>query len=125
MLSYLFRKEMGDKPYLQIEVDEHFSPVGVITRIEAFLQSLEGCVDGVFSGPQSRRRIGFVVRKYRQRVWKGCVERLLPGRKDRRRVSGYVRSPFAAAVTARRSDRDRKSTRLNSSHSRASRMPSI
>ena len=41
MLSYLFRKEMGDKPYLQIEVDEHFSPVGVITRIEAFLQSLE------------------------------------------------------------------------------------
>lgn len=41
MLSYLFRKEMGDKPYLQIEVDEHFSPVGVITRIEAFLQSLK------------------------------------------------------------------------------------
>ena len=41
MLSYLFRKEMGEKPYLHIEVDEHFSPVGVITRIEAFLQSLE------------------------------------------------------------------------------------
>ena len=40
-LSYLFRQEMGDKPYLHIEVDEHFSPVGVITRIEAFLQSLE------------------------------------------------------------------------------------
>lgn len=60
-----------------------------------------------FFRPQSRRRIGFVVRKYRQRVWKGCVERLLPGRKDRRRVSGHVRSPFAAAVTARRSDRER------------------
>lgn len=41
MLSYLFRQEMGEKPYLHIEVDEHFSPVGVITRIEAFLQSLE------------------------------------------------------------------------------------
>ena len=40
-LSYLFRQEMGDKPYLHIEVDEHFSPVGVITRIEAFPQSLE------------------------------------------------------------------------------------
>ena len=66
-----------------------------------------GCVDGVFSGPQSRRRIGFVVRKYRQRVWKGCMERLLPGRKDRRCVSGHVRSPFAAMVTARRSDRER------------------
>ena len=40
MLSYLFKKEMGDKPYLQIEVDEHFSKVGVVTRIEAFLNSL-------------------------------------------------------------------------------------
>ncbi len=40
MLSHLFRSEMGDKPYLQIEVDEHFSKVGVITRIEAFLNSL-------------------------------------------------------------------------------------
>lgn len=40
MLSHLFKEEMGGKPYLQIEVDEHYSPVGVITRIEAFLHSL-------------------------------------------------------------------------------------
>lgn len=40
MISHLFRQEMGNKPYLQIEVDEHFSKVGVITRIEAFLNSL-------------------------------------------------------------------------------------
>ena len=40
MLSHMFREEMGDKPYLQIVVDEHFSKVGVITRIEAFLNSL-------------------------------------------------------------------------------------
>lgn len=40
VLSHLFRQEMGEKPYLQIEVDEHFSKVGVITRIEAVLQSL-------------------------------------------------------------------------------------
>ena len=40
MLSHMFREEMGDKPYLQIEVDEHFSKVGIITRIEAFLNSL-------------------------------------------------------------------------------------
>lgn len=40
MISHMFREEMGDKPYLQIEVDEHFSKVGVITRIEAFLNSL-------------------------------------------------------------------------------------
>ena len=41
MLSHLFKQEMGSKPYLQIEVDEHFSNVGVITRIEAFLNSLQ------------------------------------------------------------------------------------
>ncbi len=40
MLSHMFREEMGEKPYLQIEVDEHFSKVGVITRVEAFLNSL-------------------------------------------------------------------------------------
>lgn len=31
---------MGDKPFLQIEFDEHYSKVGVITRIEAFLNSI-------------------------------------------------------------------------------------
>lgn len=40
LISHMFREEMGDKPYLQIEVDEHFSKVGVITRIEAFLNSI-------------------------------------------------------------------------------------
>lgn len=40
MLAHMVRQEMGEKPYLQIEVDEHFSRVGVITRIEAFLNSL-------------------------------------------------------------------------------------
>ena len=41
MLSHLFAEEMGDKPYLQIEVDEHVSKVGVITRLEAFLNALD------------------------------------------------------------------------------------
>ena len=40
MLSQLIRTEMGNKPWLQLEVDEHFSAVGVITRVEAFLNSL-------------------------------------------------------------------------------------
>ena len=35
-----FRDKMGDKPYLQIEVDEHSADVGAITRCEAFLDSL-------------------------------------------------------------------------------------
>ncbi len=38
--SHYFQEIMGDKPYLHVEVDEHASPVGVITRMEAFLHSL-------------------------------------------------------------------------------------
>lgn len=41
MLAHLFGEMMGDKPYLAIEVDEHQSAVGVVTRIEAFLNSLK------------------------------------------------------------------------------------
>ena len=41
MMTHLFEEEMQGKPYLQIEVDEHSSKVGVITRIEAFLNSLD------------------------------------------------------------------------------------
>ena len=40
MVSHLFRREMGDKPYLQLEVDEHASAVGVATRVEAFLDAV-------------------------------------------------------------------------------------
>ncbi len=41
MISHLFAEIMGEKPYLQIEVDEHYSKTGLITRIEAFLSNLE------------------------------------------------------------------------------------
>ncbi|WIF95712.1 acyl-CoA dehydratase activase [Caminicella sporogenes] len=41
ILSHYFKKEMGDKPYLHIEVDEHASNVGIITRLEAFIESLK------------------------------------------------------------------------------------
>ena len=44
MVSHLFRKEMGDKPYLQVEMDEHYSPVGIVTRIEAFLNAIESYI---------------------------------------------------------------------------------
>ena len=40
-ISQFFRKEMGGKPFLQIEVDEHSAPAGVITRCEAFLDSIK------------------------------------------------------------------------------------
>lgn len=41
MVHHLVAEEMGDKPYLHIEMDEHYSKVGVITRIEAFLNAIE------------------------------------------------------------------------------------
>jgi predicted nucleotide-binding protein (sugar kinase/HSP70/actin superfamily) len=40
-ISHFFRKKMGEKPYLQIEIDEHSADVGIITRLEAFLDSLK------------------------------------------------------------------------------------
>ncbi len=40
MMDKLFAEEMGNKPYLAIECDEHFSRVGVATRVEAFLNAL-------------------------------------------------------------------------------------
>lgn len=41
ILSHYFEEEMQGKPYLHVEVDEHASTVGVITRLEAFVESLK------------------------------------------------------------------------------------
>jgi hypothetical protein len=42
MLTHWFDNEMNGRPYLTIEVDEHSSPVGVMTRLEAFANSVTG-----------------------------------------------------------------------------------
>ncbi len=44
-LTHYFREMMGEKPYLNIEVDEHSSSVGVATRVEAFINSLNKLTD--------------------------------------------------------------------------------
>ena len=41
VVTHFFREEMQGKPYLHIEVDEHSSGVGVATRVEAFVNSIE------------------------------------------------------------------------------------
>ncbi len=46
MLAHQAAEIMGEKPWLVIEVDEHYSPVGLITRVEAFLSSLEAHTSG-------------------------------------------------------------------------------
>jgi len=39
-IQRFFQESMSDKPYLQIEIDEHSADAGVITRCEAFLDSI-------------------------------------------------------------------------------------
>jgi predicted CoA-substrate-specific enzyme activase len=41
-LSHFVNEEMAGKPYLEIEIDEHSADAGLITRYEAFLDSLRG-----------------------------------------------------------------------------------
>lgn len=41
-ISHFVRHEMKGKPYLHLEVDEHSAGAGMITRCEAFLDSLKG-----------------------------------------------------------------------------------
>jgi predicted CoA-substrate-specific enzyme activase len=40
-IAHFFQKELEGKPSLQIEIDEHSADAGVITRLEAFLDSLK------------------------------------------------------------------------------------
>ena len=45
-ISTFFKDIMGDKPCLQLEIDEHSADAGVITRLEAFLESLKNYCPG-------------------------------------------------------------------------------
>lgn len=44
-INKFFEKTMAGKPYLQIEIDEHSADAGVITRCEAFLDSIHSRED--------------------------------------------------------------------------------
>jgi predicted CoA-substrate-specific enzyme activase len=43
-IGHFFRRIMQGKPFLEIEIDEHSADVGAITRLEAFLDSLDNVV---------------------------------------------------------------------------------
>jgi predicted CoA-substrate-specific enzyme activase len=58
VLTHYFNEIMGNKPYLNIEVDEHSSSVGVITRVEAFINSLNKIeVEKVYSMETNKNKI--------------------------------------------------------------------
>ncbi|MBU1319870.1 MAG: CoA activase [candidate division Zixibacteria bacterium] len=40
-ITHFFAKQMEGKPFLQVEIDEHSADAGIITRLEAFLDSLK------------------------------------------------------------------------------------
>lgn len=48
-LTTYFKKVMGEKPALTIEIDEHSAPAGAITRCEAFLDSLDNIKGRTYS----------------------------------------------------------------------------
>ncbi|MBU8932835.1 MAG: CoA activase [candidate division Zixibacteria bacterium] len=39
-ITHFFRKQMAGKPYVQLELDEHSADAGLVTRCEAFIDSL-------------------------------------------------------------------------------------
>jgi len=41
-ILHFFKEELGKKPFLEIEIDEHSADAGIITRLEAFLDSIKG-----------------------------------------------------------------------------------
>ncbi len=45
-ISHFFKEQMGGRPYLQIEVDEHSADAGALTRLEAFLDSVSAARQG-------------------------------------------------------------------------------
>lgn len=56
-LTHFVNREMKGKPYLHIEVDEHSADAGLITRCEAFLDSLDGYtkVNGLAAAVESNK----------------------------------------------------------------------
>lgn len=40
-ITHFFKKIIGGKPYLQLEIDEHSADAGIVTRLEAFLDSIK------------------------------------------------------------------------------------
>ncbi|MFW5866336.1 MAG: acyl-CoA dehydratase activase-related protein, partial [Armatimonadota bacterium] len=57
-IMHFFRERVGEKPTLIIEVDEHSADAGMITRCEAFLDSLEATAGREFAKGRFLRPLG-------------------------------------------------------------------
>ncbi|RLA85353.1 MAG: CoA activase, partial [Deltaproteobacteria bacterium] len=56
-ITHFFREIMGEKPSLILEIDEHSADAGIVTRLEAYLDSLKNARPKP-PKPQRRGRIG-------------------------------------------------------------------
>ena len=64
-ITKYFADEMRGKPYLTLEIDEHSSDVGAITRCEAFLDSLK---NARFELEEEKVKVPYDVKKVRKRT---------------------------------------------------------
>ncbi|OPY04686.1 MAG: Activator of (R)-2-hydroxyglutaryl-CoA dehydratase [Syntrophorhabdus sp. PtaB.Bin184] len=66
-ISHFFKRIMGNKPYLSLEIDEHSADAGIVTRLEAFLDSITNARfdDGIIE----RRTIPFEMDGRRRRIY--------------------------------------------------------
>lgn len=65
-ITHFFKRAIGGKPFLQLEIDEHSADAGIVTRLEAFLDSIKNATTKriikqsklpKFGTEQRRRRI--------------------------------------------------------------------
>lgn len=59
MYPRFFGREMGEKPFLLLEIDEHSAEAGVVTRCEAFLDAVENFDAAREIAPRRTRKIEF------------------------------------------------------------------
>jgi len=68
-ISKFFARELGGKPHLTIEVDEHSADVGAITRCEAFLDSLKNARRVPLKKPRARSEQFYLSRNGYRKVY--------------------------------------------------------
>jgi len=61
-ISYHIKEKIGNKPYLQLEIDEHSADAGFITRCEAFFDSLENVRETEFHKTKRKGLNAFIPR---------------------------------------------------------------
>ncbi len=64
-IIHFFEELLGGKPYLEIEIDEHSADAGVVTRIEAFVDSVRG---KRMAPPKPSRKVRKEVRPDQRRI---------------------------------------------------------